>query len=215
MKGTRMTRRFCNLRRLPLQQVTTFCFLAYIASSVFCIGENTTTITNLPPSNLGWEVSQDVRLPARSTDSRIFKVEFTFTATASNNVQIAFGKDANNDWKLPAEETSATVGWDRGAWFLQSGDLRTAFTNTPTNSMETASRTLRMSVRLNANGNPIALSFNDQTGGALAFQNLMGVPSWINPKEWDMAALTSRGWGERDETAKISFNLDGTHILLR
>jgi hypothetical protein len=156
-----------------------------------------------------------VRLPARSPETRFFKAEFTFTATASNNVQIAFGKDTNNDGKLPAEETSATVGWDRGAWFVQSGDLRTVFTNTPQDSAEPISRTLKMAVRLNASGSPIALSFNDQTGGAVAFEGLVGVPAWINPKEWDTASLTARGWGERAETAKISFNLDGTHILLR
>jgi hypothetical protein len=189
--------------------------LASLASSVICIGANTTTITNLPPSNLGWEVSQDVRLPARTPETRIFKVEFTFTATASNNVQIAFGKDANNDGKLPAEETSATVGWDRGSWFLQSGDLRTVFTNTPSNSAVATNRTLRMSVRLNASGNPIILTFQDQTGGTVLFEGLAGIPVWINPKEWDTASLTARGWGERGETAKISFNLDGTLIFLR
>jgi len=210
-----MTQRIGNLRRLTNPKAKLFYFLTTIASSVICIGADSTTITNLPPLNTGWEVSQDVRLPARSPESRFFKVEFTFTATASNNVQIAFGKDANNDAKLPAEETAATVGWDRGAWFVQSGDLRTVFTNTPSNSAEATSRTLTMSVRLNASGNPIVLTFQDQTGGTVLFEGLAVVPTWINPKEWDTAALTARGWGERSETAKISFNLDGTHILLR
>lgn len=156
-----------------------------------------------------------MRLPSRSPESRIFKVEFTFTATASNNVQIAFGKDADNDGKLPAEETAAIVGWDRGSWFLQSGDLRTVFTNTPANSAVTTSRTFKMFVRLNASGSPIALTFQNEAGCTVILGGLQGVPAWINPKEWDMVALTARGWGERGETAKISFILDGTHILLR
>jgi hypothetical protein len=210
-----MTRRFCNLGWSLQQQAKLLCFLTSIAGSIICNGANTTTLTNPPPSNLGWEVSQDVRLPARSPDSRIFKAEFTFAATASNNVQIAFGKDADNDGKLPSEETSATVGWDRGAWFVQSGDLRTVFTNTPSGSAEAMSRTLTMAVRLNAAGSSIALSFQDQTGGAVIFGGLQGVPAWISPKEWDTAALTARGWGERGETAQISFMLDGTKILLR
>jgi hypothetical protein len=210
-----MKRRFCNLRRLAKQKAKLLCFLTTIAGSIICFGANTTTLTNLPPSNLGWEVSQDVRLPARSPDSRIFKVEFTFTATASNNVQIAFGKDADNDGKLPAEETAATVGWDRGAWFVQSGDLRTVFTNTPSDSAQVMSRTLKMSVRINASGTPLTVTFQNQAGATVAFAGLGGVPSWINPKEWDTAALTARGWGERGETAQISFMLDGTKILLR
>jgi hypothetical protein len=209
-----MIPRFRNAKKLFSLYLTTSCLLISGTGSFNGISAETTMITNQPPSHVGWEVSQDVRLPARSSDSRIFKVEFTFMATASNNVQIAFGKDVNNDGKLPAEETSATVGWDCGRWFLQSGDLRTVFTNTPSGG-EAMSRTLRMSVRLNADGEAIALSFKDQAGSALTFGGLGGVPTWVNPKEWNMAALTARGWGERGETAQISFILDGTHILLR
>jgi hypothetical protein len=189
--------------------------LSFILFCCSCLAtENKLAVTNNPPLNSGWEVSQDVRLPARSSASRIFNAEFTFTATASNNVQIAFGKDVNNDGKLPSEEISATVGWDCGRWFLQSGDLRTVCTNTPSGG-DAMSRTLRMSVRLNAAGEAISLSFQDQTCSAITFAGLGGVPSWVSPGVWDMAALTARGWGERGETAQISFILDGTHILLR
>lgn len=172
-------------------------------------------VTNRPPAHAGWEASRDVALPVRAADSRAFKAEFTFTATASNNVLIAFGKDLNADGKLPAEETAVTVGWDRGAWFVQSGDLRTVFTNTPSNNTAATARTLRMAVRLDAGGTPTSLSFQDQDGSAVTFDGLMGVPAWISPKEWDAAALTARGWDVRDEEAQFSFMLDGTHIHLR
>lgn len=175
----------------------------------------TLNVTNQPPPNAGWECYRDVHLPARPADFRVFRAEITFTATASNNVQMAFGKDADKDGKLPAEETSATIGWDRGAWFILSGDLKTRYTSSPQNGAAATSRTLRISVRVNASGIPASLIFRDQNGSAVAFSGLEGVPSWISPKDWDMAALTARGWDVRDEEAKISFVLDGTHILLR
>jgi hypothetical protein len=175
----------------------------------------TLNVTNQPPTHAGWEVSQDVPLPPRKAETRFFKAEITFTSTASNNVQMAFGQDNDNDGRLPAEETAATVGWDRGAWFILSGDLLQKFTSMPQDASTATNRTLRMSVRLSADGTPIGLSFKDGNGNALAFIGLEGIPSWISPKLWDTAALTARGWDAREEQATFSFMLDGTKILLR
>ena len=175
----------------------------------------TATVTNQPPPNAGWESSQDVLLPPRQAETRFFKAEITFTSTASNNVQMAFGSDVDKDGKLPAEETAATVGWDRGAWFILSGDLLQKFTCIPLDASTAQNRTLKMSVRLSADGTPIGLSFKDGNGTALAFTGLEGIPSWISPKLWDTTALTARGWDARDEQATFSFVLDGTQILLR
>ena len=172
-------------------------------------------VTNQSPPHAGWEASQDVPLPSREPDSRFFKAKIIFTSTSSNNVQMAFGHDADKDGKLPAEETAATVGWDRGAWFILSGDLLQKFTCIPQDAPTATNRTLRMSVRLSADGTPIGLSFKDGNGRPLAFAGLEGIPSWISPKLWDTAALTARGWDVRDEQAAFSFVLDGTHIILR
>jgi hypothetical protein len=154
-------------------------------------------------------------LPPRQTDTRFFKAEISFTATASNNVQVAFGQDVDKDGKLPAEETTATVGWDRGAWFILSGDLLQKFTCIPQDASTSTNRTLRMTVRMKEDGTPSGISFKDGNGNPLTFEGLEGIPSWISPKSWDMAALTARGWDVRDEAAQFSFVLDGTQILLR
>jgi len=194
------------------------CFLGIFAALLGCSlvsHADMTAITNQPPPHSGWEASTDVPLPPRQTATRLFKAEITFTATTSNNVQMAFGTDIDKDGRLPAEETSATVGWDRSAWFILSGDLLHRFTCIPQNASTATSRTLKMSVRLSANGTPIGLSFKDGNGNPLAFAGLEGIPSWISPKLWSMAALTARGWDARDEQAIFSFVLDGTQIFLR
>lgn len=189
--------------------------------SIFTLGfsmnaeAETLNVTNQPPTHAGWEVSQDVPLPARQAETRFFKAEITFTSTASNNVQMAFGQDTDKDGKLPAEETVATFGWDRGAWFILSGDLLQKFTCIPQDASTATNRTLRMSVRLSADGTPIGLSFRDGNGTPITFSGLEGIPSWISPILWDTAALTARGWDARDEQAAFSFVLDGTQILLR
>ena len=189
----------------------------FLASACLALysGAATTVVTNQPPPHAGWECYRDVPLQGVQAETRIFRAEITFTATASNNVQMAFGKDSDKDGKLPSEETSATIGWDRGAWFILSGDLLAKFTCIPQDGMTATNRTLRMSVRLSSDGTPTRLSFQDGYGAPLAFEGLEGIPAWLSPKQWDMASLTARGWDVRDEEVKISFVLDGTHLLLR
>ncbi len=218
---TRQTDRFKNPHRdykksiLVSKLGSNFLILATLLIVSLYAHATTTVITNLPPPHAGWEASQDVPLPPRQAETRFFKAEITFTATASNNVQMAFGTDIDKDGRLPAEETSATVGWDRGAWFILSGNLLQRFTCVPQDASTAVSRTLKMAMRFSANGTPLSLSFKDGAGNLLAFDGLEGIPSWMSPKQWDTAALTARGWDARDEQATFSFVLDGTQILLR
>ena len=189
--------------------------LSALIGGSLCAQATTTAITNQPPPHMGWESFCDVPLPPRQEETRFFKAEITFTATSSNNVQMAFGKDIDKDGKLPAEETSATVGWDRGAWFILSHDLLHTFTCVPQDASTATSRTLKVAMRLSANGTPLSLSFKDGAGNPLTFEGLEGIPTWMSPKDWDTAALTARGWDARDEQATFSFVLDGTQIRLR
>ena len=63
-------------------------------------GAVTLDVPRLPaPAFADREVSGDAALPAgRTADLRTFRIELTFDATPSNNVQVAFGRDA-----LPAD----------------------------------------------------------------------------------------------------------------
>ena len=51
------------------------------------------------------------------------RIEFTVAldATPTNNVEIAFGADADEDGVLAPRETRLVVGWDCGAWFVRKG----------------------------------------------------------------------------------------------
>jgi hypothetical protein len=203
-----------NTRNTAMRNTSRRIFLL-AACLAFHSNAGTTIVTNNPPPYAGWESSKDVPLPPRQAETRFFRAEITFTATASNNVQMAFGTDIDKDGRLPAEETSVTVGWDRGAWFILSGNLLQRFTSVPQDASTAVSRTLKMAMRFSANGTPLSLSFKDGAGNLLVFDGLEGIPSWMSPKQWDTAALTARGWDARDEQATFSFVLDGTQILLR
>ena len=72
------------------------------------------------------EASGDTAIPSVARDNlRRFSLELAFAATPSNNVQVAFGRDAEPlDGKLAAEETAFIIGWDSGECSLSTADVR-------------------------------------------------------------------------------------------
>jgi len=62
------------------------------------------------------EVVTNAALPAARTDSRVFAFSLELDATASNNVEVAFERDADNDGVLSRAEADLLVGWDCGEW---------------------------------------------------------------------------------------------------
>ena len=71
------------------------------------------------------EVVTNAALPAARADSRVFAFSLELDATASNNVEVAFGRDADHDGVLSRGEADLLVGWDCGEWKIvdcASGD---------------------------------------------------------------------------------------------
>ncbi len=62
------------------------------------------------------EVVTNAALPVVRADSRVFAFSLELDATESNNVEVAFGRDADNDGGLSRAETDLLVGWDCGEW---------------------------------------------------------------------------------------------------
>jgi len=195
-----------------MRLTSTFFFI--LSVSIFS-NAATTIVTNQPPVYADREVSQDVTVAGCGSQTRIVNVELAFTATPSNNVQIAFGSDLNSDGRLSFGEVRMTLGWDCGKWFLASGDQTQQFKYVPTGaSTGSVFRTLKMPMRLNAGGVPISLSFTD-SDSPLTFDGFTAVPLWMRPREWSMLRLTARGFDVRDEQALVKMSLDGNVIILR
>jgi hypothetical protein len=181
----------------------------------FSLDAATTVVTNQPPVYADREVSQYASVAGCGSQTRLVNVELAFTATPSNNVQIAFGTDLNKDGRLSFGEVRMTVGWDCGKWFIASGDLSQEFTYAPEGSgTGSVYRTLKMPMRLNDGGVPLSLSFA-YGSTPFTFENFNSVPSWMRPREWSMLRLTARGWDGRDEQALVKMSLDGNVIILR
>ena len=136
-------------------------------------------------------------------------------ATPSNNVEVAFGTDANGDGVLELEETDRVVGWDCGSWFTRKGaDGACQMENGEwkiENGVEPEVRTLSWRVRVRTDGTPFRLEAT--AAGSPAFADLP-LESTYSPS-WNLLRLTGRGLDASLEAFTVSVTPDGTTFIMR
>ena len=160
-----------------------------------------------PSAFLDTESSTSFAFTAASDRAGEFRYSLTFEANASNNVQIAFGTDADRDGILSLDETDLAIGWRCGTWLVRDREGR-ALREEPA-SATNLTQTLSCRVRLNASGVATEWSFADLSGPILA-----GLPAPLDPS-WDLFRLTSRGVGAADPAASVQLLPDGLHVILK
>ena len=136
-------------------------------------------------------------------------------ATPSNNVEVAFGTDANGNGVLEPEETDRVVGWDCGSWFTRKGaDGACQMENGEwkiENGVEPEVRTLSWRVRVRTDGTPFRLEAT--ADGSPAFADLP-LESTYSPS-WNLLRLTGRGLDASLENFFVSATPDGTVFIMR
>ena len=193
------------------------CRLLAILLLAQCAHAVTLDVARLPePAFADGEVSADAALPAgRTNDLRTFRLEMTFDATPSNNVQAAFGRDAAPaDGCLDAGETDFIVGWDCGEWFLRPRGLRARYAFAP--AAQDGARTLTAIIRVSAQGVPQPPVFRDGgTDFAFPGLSLTSFPEWLKPGLWTHLRVTARGADAPGESVKAVFAPGGASIFIR
>ena len=157
------------------------------------------------------EVSTNLALRSWDTNVRTFTLTLELTASASNNVQVAFGRDLSGDGDLAPGETGFVLGWDCGAWFMMSADDR--FTAQPPGAA--SRKTLFFALRLGAAGAPVALTVRDGNTALVGFPVAGAVPSWLYSPSWNRMKVTARGVDPAGETIQVRLVEDGARIILR
>ena len=171
------------------------------------------TALSLPPVvHVDTEVMTNVVISSWQRGSAKFSFSLSCLATPSNNVEAAFGADANANGSLEPDETDLVVGWNRGNWFVQNGVDGERFSGAST-SMEDV-KTLAWSYRFSAAPTPARLEV--MADGVTAFSVLAeDSPEWLHRREWNLMRLTGRGLYDSDETFTVGTPLDPTAILFR
>ena len=138
------------------------------------------------------EASTNVPLAAWEARLRRFAWRLSFDATPSNNVQAAFGRDADGDGVLSPDEEGLVVGWDCGEWFavLGADGARLARAD----ASPAGARTLDCAVGFRADGRAASLALAAD-GGPLFPPPAAPPPAAFHGAGWNLVRLTARGAG--------------------
>ena len=143
--------------------------------------------------------------------SQILAFQISLLASPSNNVEIAIGRDSDEDGALSIDETAMVVGWDCGEWIMRSGEFEGFLSAGP--ATVKANKTLAW--ELYETDGRIRSLMATENGHAVDFGIGGTIPAWTFSDSWNLARLVARGAGEAGESFVAKFTADGTSIRLR
>ena len=164
----------------------------------------------LPPvAYIDTETVTNVPFTAWQEHAGKFKFSLTCRTSATNNVQFAFGRDADDDGILSLEESDLVVGWDCGKWFVQGGyDAERIETTVGTGDGQTLAWTVRLSPRT---ATPVSVTAT--VDGTPVFGGVDA--GMFYRKNWNMFRLTGRGLADSAESPVVQLLPDSLTILMR
>ena len=153
------------------------------------------------------EAVTNIFFNAGDADARLFSLSLELYATESNNVSVAFGRDANENGLLEREEADAVVGWDSGSWFYR--DRRAGAEERISRS--SSCRRLDWQLTLNARRAAKSLVSTDNDGAV--FTN--AIPPTMFDSGWDLMQVTSRGLSDPCGVVVAEASGWGFKVILR
>ena len=152
----------------------------------------------------------DLRIPARN--ARGLDIEMTFTGTASNNVEIALGRDADGDGRLSFHETDVALGWDCGRYFVERFATGERFEE-PAAADDGNPRWLSWHCPVKR-GRLLGLAVSNETD-AVFVSLATNTPAWVYSADWNLIRLTARGVDAPGERFVVTPLLTGFLVDLR
>ena len=158
------------------------------------------------------EVCTNVPCAALLSDVRELEVVIDFAGTASNCVQVAFGRDADGDGDLSVNETDLVLGWRAGDCFVEDVKGGRRFRES---SSHGGAETRRLEFRVAA-GEDGAKSASVVCDGAAKFvEALDGDLRWLYDRGWNMAKVTRRGVDSPGEIVLVESDHGGLKFIVR
>ena len=146
----------------------------------------------------------NVTFRAGTSGDNVFSLSLVLDASPSNNVEVAFGCDANGNGTLDESESAFAVGWDCGEWFFR--DIVADVAGTCAGAC--GRRKLDWDLRLDQSLAPKTLRAN-AGGAALPFP----MTATMYDPSWNVARVTSRGFGNAE--AVLKFGAATVPLVLR
>ena len=166
------------------------------------------------PATVGMEVSTNLDFNAVRSDLRRLEVRMEFSGTASNCVQLAFGRDLDSDGVLAPEETSLMLGWHGGRYFIE--DAATGQRHEEDALPGGGSgRLLSLNVLLDDKLVLKAAAARDEANRVLFGEVLFMPPVWLQGIGWDTCRVTRRGVDSPLEVCRAERGYGYFHVFVR
>jgi len=155
------------------------------------------------------EATTNVSFTAWQENAGRFTFSLTCRTILTNNVQAAFGTDADGDGVLSLEESDLVVGWDCGAWFVQNGfDGERVESIVGAGDEQTLVWTATLSPRTG-----VSRRVNATVGGTAVFAGA-DARMFYN-RTWNMLRLTGRGLADSGESLDVRVLPDSLFMIVR
>ena len=183
--------------------------IGLIAAATACAASVAPTLP--PVESLDTETVANAPVPSLAQETRRYSFSMAFSGTPSNNVEIAFGVDADHDGALADDEVALSAGWDCGEWFIENAKTGERLSAAGADGQHE----LLGAIVLRADGRTRSAALLD--GPTPIFPSLPTTArSWTFPEAWDMARLVGRGENIRaGERFSISATAPGLAIRLQ
>ena len=188
------------------------CFLA--VAMPFAALARTILVPTQPVSPyLDTEVSTNFALHAGRTDTWVFDLRIQIAGTPTNDLEVAFGVDANTNGVLEVEEIETVYGWRGGRYFVENVPAWERI------EVEAITNVLCgvCDIHLENNASVVPKRFAATCGGVAAFGGLATIPppAWLFKREWDMVRVVRRGMGVPSEWVRCDIEYQLLAISLR
>jgi len=150
---------------------------------------------------LDTEVYTNIVIKASQNELRKIDVDMQFIGSPTNNVQIAFGHDADGDGDLADEEAQLTFGWKSGRRFLSFPfeEYRIA---DEVAAQEAGSHRLHFVAQFNGQQRPVSFSLRDNVSACLT-NFVAQAHDWSGVGSWNICKVTRRGVNEALEQIDV------------
>lgn len=181
--------------------------------SAFAVFAGTFVVPPQPaPEFADTEVSTNVAMSVNRIDTREMLLRLQLEGTPTNALEVAFGRDANEDGSLDAEETETVYGWRGGRYFVEN--VR-AGERIETETAENAQHGI-IDIQVKNDSAFVPMRFSAVCGGETAFAGLAAEPPpWLFRESWNLVRVTRRGGGVPSGWVQCEFRRKGFFMGIR
>ncbi|MGN0876099.1 MAG: hypothetical protein ACI4TC_02405 [Kiritimatiellia bacterium] len=185
-----------------------FAIVVVLSAAVFAAPVE---VSQLPMwEQIDTEVSTNCLFRVNRNPIEDLTFSLTMSATSSNNVQVAFGRDSDANGTLTVMETGLVVGWDCGHWVMRAPDVAPIVAEAATTG---STKTLTFSLHIvDFRAQRLLCEENDHL---LEWPLPDPIPSWLFNPSWNLLRVTVRGVDVPNETFRAKVNVNGTNIIVR